>query len=563
MIPRIHKQGSKTLGLLAYLYGPGTHEEHVDPHLVASFDGMAPDPGRDASATESDLQQLLDQPLHLLAADQRPEQHVWHCSVRAAPDDPVLADEQWADIARRIVAATGIDPGDGAGCRWAAVRHADDHIHIIATLVREDGRRPDHHRSGKRAQAEARCIEADYDLHRVAPGDGTAAKRPTSAERHKAERLGQKAASRELLREHVHRALAGAADETEFFDRLTAEDVLVKKRVAPSGDVLGYAVALDGDHNETGEPVWYSGSKLAPDLSLPRIRKRFTAPADAEIPAQPTALDRSGASAPLRARYGAVQATDSALTAMESGNDRTAAAHLIGVGEVIGALVQTTHGAARSELQEAARHFERAAQSRIRAENEQMYALRRTARQIIHSGPASSADGAGTALLLDLMMLAAVAAAHWHTARGHAQQAEAAQRAALHLRAAYQATAAAPLAALRAQGERLPSANRQRHTITIRTVLPHLADRLQTEPGWGRLAAVLDQAERAGHDTTALLAKAAGQRELDSAASVGDTLVWRLHHLGYITVPSRRVKPKWAPVHPVLLRNEAAPPRRR
>lgn len=328
-------------------------------------------------------------------------------------------------------------------------------------------------------------------------------------------------------------------------------------------DVLGYAVALDGDHNETGEPVWYSGSKLAPDLSLPRIRKRFTAPADEEMPAQPTALDRSGASAPLRARYGAVQATDSALTAMESGNDRTAAAHLIGVGEVIGALAQTTHGAVRSELQEAARHFERAAQSRIRAENEQMYALRRTARQIIHSGPASSADGAGTALLLDLVMLTAVAAAHWHTARGHAQQAEAAQRAALHLRAAYQATAAALLAALRAHGERLPSANRQRHTNTIRTVLPHLADRLLTEPGWGRLTAVLDQAERAGHDTTALLAKAAGQRELDSAESVGDTLVWRLHHLGYITVPSRRVKPKWAPVHPVLLRNEAAPPRRR
>ena len=191
MIPSIHRQGSSTLGLLRYLYGKGTHEEHVDPHLVASFDHMAPDPGRDPSATMEDLAHLLDQPLHLLDADQRPEKHVWHCSVRAAPDDPILTDEQWADIARRIVAATGIDPGDGAGCRWAAVRHADDHIHIVATLVREDGRRPDHHRSGKRAQAEARLIEADYGLHRVTPGDGTAAKRTTSAELHKAERLGR------------------------------------------------------------------------------------------------------------------------------------------------------------------------------------------------------------------------------------------------------------------------------------------------------------------------------------------------------------------------------------
>jgi hypothetical protein len=233
LIPSIHRQGSSTLGLLHYLYGKGTHEEHVDPHLVASFDYLAPDPGRDPSATKKDLTHLLDQPLHLLDADQRPEQHMWHCSVRAAPDDPILTDDQWADIARRIVAATGIDPGDGAGCRWAAVRHADDHIHIIATLVREDGRRPDHHRSGKRAQAEARLIEADYDLHRVAPGDGTAAKRTTSAERHKADRLGWDRAAREELRETVRRAVAGAASTDEFLERLKDAGLLVRTKVLP------------------------------------------------------------------------------------------------------------------------------------------------------------------------------------------------------------------------------------------------------------------------------------------------------------------------------------------
>ncbi|SEQ03343.1 Relaxase/Mobilisation nuclease domain-containing protein [Streptomyces radiopugnans] len=210
MIPRVHQQGSNTLGLLHYLYGKGTHEEHIDPHLVASFDGMAPDPGRDSSVTKRDLQHLLDQPLSLLDAGRRPDKHVWHCSVRAAPDDPILSDEQWGDIARRMVAATGIDPGDGAGCRWAAVRHADDHIHIIATLVREDGRRPDHHRSGQRAQAECRLIEKELGLHQVAPGDGTAAKRATSAERHKAQRQGRRRTAREELRETVRRAVAGA-----------------------------------------------------------------------------------------------------------------------------------------------------------------------------------------------------------------------------------------------------------------------------------------------------------------------------------------------------------------
>ncbi|MFI1649307.1 DnaB-like helicase N-terminal domain-containing protein [Streptomyces avidinii] len=47
LIPSIHPPGRSTAGLLAYLYGSGRSEEHVDPHLVASFDGLAPDPGRE------------------------------------------------------------------------------------------------------------------------------------------------------------------------------------------------------------------------------------------------------------------------------------------------------------------------------------------------------------------------------------------------------------------------------------------------------------------------------------------------------------------------------------
>lgn len=538
MIPSIHKRGSKTVGLIRYLYGPGTHEEHIDPHLVAAFDPLTPDPGRDPRTTYEQLERLLDQPVNALPTNRRPKEHVWHMSVRASPEDPVLSDEDWAAIAHRTVAATGIAPdGDERACRWAAVRHADDHIHIIATLVRDDGRRPRLHNEARRVQAEARLIEADYALRRVAPGDGTAAKRPTSAERHKAERLGQEASSKELLREHVHRALAGASDETEFFDRLAAEGVRIKKRIAPSGDVLGYNVAIVGDRNKEHEPIWYAGSTLAPDLSLPRIRKRFTAPAETET--QPTPLNRSGASAPARARYSAAQAAGAALTSLTSEDDGTAAAHLIGVGEVIDAVAQTSDGTTRAELRQAAWHFERATRSHIRAQNEEMYALRRAARQIVHSGPAlgRGQDGAATALILDIVILAVITAARWHAARGHAQQAEAARQAANHLRTAYQAIAAAPLTALRSYGQRLSVPIRQRQANTVRTALPHLADRLQDQPGWDALTAVLDQAERAGHDTAALLTKAAAQRELHSADSINDILVWRLQHLGYITPP--------------------------
>ncbi|NNN30995.1 relaxase/mobilization nuclease domain-containing protein [Streptomyces sp. S3(2020)] len=532
MIPSIHRQGSSTFGLLRYLYGKGTHEEHVDPHLVASFDHLAPDPGRDPSATKQDLADLLDQPLHLLDQDQRPEQHVWHCSVRAAPDDLVLTDEQWADIARRIVAATGIDPGDGAGCRWAAVRHADDHIHIIATLVREDGRRPDHHRSGKRAQAEARLIEADYGLHRVIPGDGTAAKRTTSAERHKAQRQGRERPAREELRETVRRAVAGAASTDEFLDRLKDAGLLVRTRVLPSGDLKGYTVALPGDRNGDQEPIFYAGSTLAPDLSLPRIQERFATDSalmetiDGEQPERPTKP-----SAPATARRTTTHAAWAALLVLDHGDDEgAAAAQIAATGEVLDALAKTSALHTRDELRQAAWEFERASRSHTRAEFRHAQDLRRAARDLVYSGPAfgRGEDGATTAMAIDMVFFLALAAAHWHAQRQHAQQAEAALRAAEHLRAAYQQAAAEPLTALRERGRRIAPSLRRHHATTVHTALPDLADTILTEPGWDALAATLADAERVGHNPRALLAEAAARRELDTADSVSDVLVWRM-----------------------------------
>lgn len=543
MIPSIHKQGSSTRGLLNYLYGKGTREEHVDPHLVASFDYMAPDPGRDPSATKEDLQRLLDQPLHLLDADQRPDQHVWHCSVRAARTDRILSDEEWGDIARRIVAATGIDSGgpDDAGCRWAAVRHADDHIHIIATLVREDGRRPDHHRSGQRAQAEARRIEADYDLHRVTPGDGTAAKRPTSAERHKAERQGRERTVREELRETVRGASAGAASTDEFFDRLAADGLLIHKRIAPSGDLLGYKVALPGDRNKDDEPVFYAGSTLAPDLSLPRIRERWSLQAEAvseagssgSEPVQPTLPQVTH---PAFARRRASAASWQALLIIDHDDDGMAAAQIAAAGEVLDALAKTSAAHTRAQLWEAAFVFERASRSHIRAARGHDHALRQAAHDLVHSGPAlgRGEDGATTAMVIDMAIFLAIAAANWHAKRHHSQQAAAAQQAAEHLRTAYQAAAAHPIAALRQRGQRMAPRIRERQADLLRQALPELAERIQAEPGWPALAATLTDARQAGHDPGALLADAARRRELRSADSISDVLVWRLRRSAHL-----------------------------
>ncbi|MEU8522360.1 mobilization protein [Streptomyces sp. NPDC048577] len=543
MIPKIHKRGKRTIGLLYYLYGPGKAEEHVDPHLVASWDHAAPDPGRDPEATHKELQQLLDQPLALLTDAQRARPHVWHLSIRNGPTDRILSDEEWGDIARRMVAAAGIDdPDQGAGCRWVAVRHADDHIHILATLAREDGYRPDLDRDAVRVQAEARLLEQELGLRRLKPGDGTAAQRPTSAERHKADRQGRARTAREELRETVRRAVAGAVSEDEFFDRLAAAGLLVKTRVAPSGDLLGYKVALPDDRNKDGEPVYYPGARLAPDLSLPRIRERWSAGApardsDPAPPLRPTA--------PATARRSTAAVAWEAVLVVEQGEDGPAAAHIAAAGEVLDALAKTSAAHTRRELQEAAWAFERASRSHVRAVRGHDRALRQAARDLVHSGPVlgRGEDGASTAMAIDMLFFLVTAAAHWHARKGHAQQAEAAQQAAEHLRSAYRAAAGHPLAVLHQRGRHLARPLLQRQTAVLRAAVPHLADQVLAEAGWHALAATLADAEAAGYDPAALLVDAVGRRELGTAESVSDVLVWRLRRAADLPADATGARP--------------------
>ncbi|MER0483194.1 relaxase/mobilization nuclease domain-containing protein [Streptomyces sp. Edi2] len=530
MVPRIHKRGKRTIGLLCYLYGPGKFEEHTDPHLVASWDHCAPDPGRDDTATLKQLQQLLDQPVENVDQAERPKRHVWHLSVRNGPDDRILTDEEWGDVARRMVAAAGIDgPEEGAGCRWAAVRHADDHIHIVATLVREDGYRPDLNNDANRVQTEARALEAELGIRRLNKGDGTAAKRPTSAERHKAERQGRERTAREELRETVRRAVAGATGEAEFFDRLAAAGLLIRKRVAPSGDLLGYKVALPDDRNKDDEPVFYPGARLAPDLSLPRIRERWSADHPDPAPSTDTP-GRATPDNPSAARRRTASAAWAAITIVEDGDDAVAAAHIAATGEVLDALAKTSAAHTRRELRDAAFEFERASRSHIRAERGRDRALRQAARDLVRGGPAlgRGEDGATTAMAIDMLVFLITAAMHWHAQKGHVQQAEAARQAAEHLRAAYQAAAAHPLGTLYQRGRRLGGPLVQRQTSVLREALPELAEQILAEPGWYALAATLADAEAAGHDPASLLADAAGRRELGTADSVADVLVWRL-----------------------------------
>ncbi len=179
----------------------------------------APDPGRDPAATYSQLAKRLNHHVDLRTRElggKKPPQHVWHCPARTAPGDRYLTDTEWAEVARRIVHAAGIAPeGDEKACRWIAVRHADDHIHIMATTVRADGRRPRTHCDGQRAQAECRKIESEFGLRRLKSGDLIAPRTPTGAERAKAERQDQTVTARQWLREQAYAVAAAVHNEAD------------------------------------------------------------------------------------------------------------------------------------------------------------------------------------------------------------------------------------------------------------------------------------------------------------------------------------------------------------
>ncbi|RAY10734.1 hypothetical protein DPM19_33585 [Actinomadura craniellae] len=226
------------------------------------------------------MEGLLTQPLARLG-ERNYRKPVWHLSLRAAPEDPVLTDAQWAQAAWEVMTRTGLArPENDDAVRWIAVRHAPDHIHIVATLARTDGDRPEVWNDGYQVREACRVIEERFGLRRTAPADRTAAKRPKRGETEKARRRGWSEPPRTALRRHVATAVAGARDEAEFFARLQEQGVLVRMRFSrqDSGEMTGYAVALPADRTADGRPVWYGGGKLAADLTLPKLRHRWASP---------------------------------------------------------------------------------------------------------------------------------------------------------------------------------------------------------------------------------------------------------------------------------------------
>jgi len=94
-------RGERAAPLIYYLYGPGRREEHTDPHIVAGWRHPAelePPLREDGTRDFRTLLGLLNQP-HAAMGSFGLAWPVWHCPARAAPEDKMLSDDEWAQIA--------------------------------------------------------------------------------------------------------------------------------------------------------------------------------------------------------------------------------------------------------------------------------------------------------------------------------------------------------------------------------------------------------------------------------------------------------------------------------
>ncbi|MEQ4305526.1 hypothetical protein ABNF97_29785 [Plantactinospora sp. B6F1] len=161
--------------MLRYLFGLGENGEHHDQRLVAVWETAAiggvaelQPPTAGGSFSVARLATLLEQPV--LAGNNPPDKPAWHCSIHNHRDDPLLPDQQWAQIAVVFADGVGLAPaGDRASVRWVAVRHADDHVHLVATLVRQDGPTVWPRNDYRRCQPVARELEGLLGLRTGKP----------------------------------------------------------------------------------------------------------------------------------------------------------------------------------------------------------------------------------------------------------------------------------------------------------------------------------------------------------------------------------------------------------
>lgn len=267
--------GRRVGDLAAYLHGP------KNEHAYAGRPGggvVAGNVGMDGDLDGTRWAQELRQ-----AAGTRPdiERPIWHASLRLAPEDRTLTDAQWADVASAFIEEMGIGAQP-----WVAVRHADDHVHLVVSRVDDAGvvwsRRDDRYKARRAAVA----LERQWWLRRTPvqsqPETQRVADHQVSQGEHQRSTATGTPPARVSLAHQVRAAreaaLTAGRGRVGFEEALTALGVGWRANVASTGRMSGYSFAWHQDKD--GEPVWFKASALDKSLAWSRLGPALDAAGD-------------------------------------------------------------------------------------------------------------------------------------------------------------------------------------------------------------------------------------------------------------------------------------------
>lgn len=303
MIPNI-VTGGDTGGLMRYLVGPGRANEHENPHVIAGSRDIVRKWGDWETISVSQAGEIatrLDAYMHETGTfptgktrrfnpatgvvewtGEIEANHVWHCSLSLSPEEAALGDEVWGRIASDFMDEMGFTGSDGkAPCRWVAIHHGSaknggDHIHIAATIVREDGTKWNAWYDQKRAQRACNTLEHRYGLLVVESRErGRGSRCDSAAAQNAAKRSGASRTDRAVLEERLRAAATAAASEADFVRRARRLGVRMHPRFASGRTdvVVGYSAALRTEHGQ--QTRWWGGGRIARDLTLTQLRTRW------------------------------------------------------------------------------------------------------------------------------------------------------------------------------------------------------------------------------------------------------------------------------------------------
>ena len=276
MIGKITR-GSRPGDIGAYLHGEGRLGEHVwrdesgREHVggVVIGGNLAREGDTRETRWAADLREAV-------AGRPDSKRPIWHASLRCAPEDRALSDEEWRGAVQEIAEKMGWDQHP-----HVIVRHADDHVHVVMSRVDYEGNIWVGKNDARRLQDARKGVEQRLGLRQVptrtAKRGREAAEGRLKAGEYRRSLVTGKDPARVQLADRVQRCV-GAAEGMgrEVFEQaLERAGVQFEVNVASTGRVSGYRFAMSQDAQ--GEPVWFKASQLDRSLSWSKVGQRIEA----------------------------------------------------------------------------------------------------------------------------------------------------------------------------------------------------------------------------------------------------------------------------------------------